>query len=342
MPDFLENSMELKKSGGALEPTTRAAKTGGPPFATLPTPTAIIGQPPVRVTMPDDSTVIVTDATTDPDADPADYGYYDAGTGERMTNFTAPLLVEEVVEDGGAQEKILRFALEGEKVTGEFTLPAGDLDRDQALVAAVRNAGGVEARILCKPKELREAMLEQAAATPYQRRHVTRNFGWNQERSAYLFPSGGIDGAGFHPPSAEDWRVDLSRGKFAARLDLAPPPEDLGWWKSHLWHDLLGVNDRRVTLSLLGAVGAAVLFPALDGVNRFGLWLTGKTGTGKSFTAQLFQNFFGSFPPGKGYIPTWASTPNFLQAEGFYFKDALYLLDDYKKRLLTHPAPSSG
>ena len=287
-----------------------------------------------RVIHSSDSKIIITDKANEPDASPEDYGYYDAGSGERLTNFIAPLRVEEQVQDGTEIEKFLTFGLDGNKIAGELSMPISNLYRDQSLLAGIANVAGVEARIFCKAAVLRDAILEHAAQLPFLRRKLTRNFGWDDSHTVFRFPSGSIDRDGYHPPTDDDWRVDLGRSQFAARLDLAPPPANLEWWLRHIWEDTIGVNDRRVTLSLLGAVATAVLYPALKGVNRFGLWLAGKPGSGKSFTAQLFQNFFGHFPPGDGFIATWSSTANFLQAEGYYFKDVIYVLDDYKQELI--------
>ena len=55
---------------------------------------------------------------------------------------------------------------------------------------------------------------------------------------------------------------------------------------------------------------------------RFALWLTGLTGSGKSFLAKLFMNFFGHYPVSSGHFATWASTANYIQRQGYFFKDA--------------------
>src|SRR5262249_39745360 len=85
---------------------------------------------------------------------------------------------------------------------------------------------------------------------------------------------------------------------------------------------------------LLGASAAAVLYPFAKGAGRFALWLVGLTGSGKSFAAKLFANFFGDFPLESASFTTWGATGNFIQRQGYFFKDALYLVDDYKPELV--------
>ena len=75
----------------------------------------------------------------------------------------------------------------------------------------------------------------------------------------------------------------------------------------------------------------SVLYRFTDGMNRLALWIVGLSGTGKSHMAKLFQNFFGNFPiAGEKAVISWASTTKRIQHEGYYFRDALYLVDDYK------------
>src|SRR5262249_20146367 len=93
-------------------------------------------------------------------------------------------------------------------------------------------------------------------------------------------------------------------------------------------------HEHKVTYALLGSVGAALLYRFAGDVGRFALWLTGLTGTGKSFSSKLFQNFFGNYPLTAGRFVTWGSTANSVQRKGYYFKDALYLVDDYKPEVI--------
>src|SRR5262249_11241693 len=86
----------------------------------------------------------------------------------------------------------------------------------------------------------------------------------------------------------------------------------------------------------LGGVGAALLHRFAGDANRFALWMTGLTGSGKSFLAQLFMNFFGRFRPSSGSFVTWSSTGNYVQRQGFFFKDPRYLGDGYKPDVVYH------
>jgi len=86
-----------------------------------------------------------------------------------------------------------------------------------------------------------------------------------------------------------------------------------------------------------GANAATVLHRLLPESPRYALWLVGLTGSGKSFAARLFANFFGDFPFGaEGRSATWAATGNYLQRQGYFFRDALYLVDDYKPEVIQH------
>src|SRR5262249_50782595 len=96
----------------------------------------------------------------------------------------------------------------------------------------------------------------------------------------------------------------------------------------------LTLHDSIVTHTLLGATAAALLYPFAKGAGRFALWLVGRTGAGKSFVAKLFSNFFGNFPVSSAPFTTWSATPNYVQRQGYFFKDALYLVDDYKPEVV--------
>jgi hypothetical protein len=148
-----------------------------------------------------------------------------------------------------------------------------------------------------------------------------------------------ITTAGFRAPTSGEPVIDLRGEERARHLDLflgPVTPEHLIAVRSHIVNDLLGLHDRGVTYSLLATTALAVLWPAVeDFAQKFALWLVGITGTGKTFAASLFRRFFGQFPENEGSV-SWISTPNYIERQGFYFENALYLVDDFKAGVSRH------
>ena len=173
-------------------------------------------------------------------------------------------------------------------------------------------------------------------------RRTSTKFGWQDlHGTEFWIPSGRIDARGFHPINENsDFRIDLSECPWATSLDLRQPdPAQRQDLKQHIAQQFLGCHSLSVTLPLLGSVVAALLSPFAPGFNRFALWLVGLTGSGKSFAAGLTQHYFGDFGglcsgSGSGRIQTWASTGNQIPQVGYYAKDAIYLVDDYKPNAL--------
>jgi hypothetical protein len=181
-------------------------------------------------------------------------------------------------------------------------------------------------------------LLGRLLSDPVLRTVVTAQ-GWSPDGARYRTQTVWVDADGVHPAGADDEvRVDLGAEQCARHVDLAvPEPGELGELRRHVVDDLLPLHDRRVTYTLLAAAALAVLYRSATGASRPALWLLGLTGTGKSFAAKLFANFFGEFPVDDGSrVGSWSSTANYLQRQGYYFKDAYYLIDDYKPEVARH------
>jgi hypothetical protein len=88
--------------------------------------------------------------------------------------------------------------------------------------------------------------------------------------------------------------------------------------------------------TVFGAVSLAILERHAGWSQRLAIWLLGQTGAGKSFPAKLAMNFFGDFPlDDDGRFVAWISTPNYIERLGYYFRDTIYLVDDFKPDLIT-------
>jgi hypothetical protein len=72
-----------------------------------------------------------------------------------------------------------------------------------------------------------------------------------------------------------------------------------------------------------------IIAPFIGMSKRYMLWIHGATCTSKSTFATMLNSFYGDFdsevPP-----QTWDSTPYFIEMFGFYLKDALFLIDNYR------------
>jgi hypothetical protein len=101
----------------------------------------------------------------------------------------------------------------------------------------------------------------------------------------------------------------------------------------HVCNDLLELQPHTVTYPLLGLVGGSPLMHFMEDKTRYALWVVGPSGSGKSFIAKLFQCFFGDFTA-EGRVASWSSTVNSLQYLGYFFKDCIFLLDDYKPAMV--------
>lgn len=261
----------------------------------------------------------------------------DAVRNRVLTNFV--LLLDEDIEVRDDVESGREFAgrltLFGRTVP--FRIKAKAFADNADFKAALFETGGCEVVIHCQMDELRRAVSTLSWQNGrVRRRALTTNFGWTADGTAYLTPSlrvtaNGIEGL----DDQAELRVDLGGETPACHLDLQKlEGEELLRVKRHVVQDLLALNERTVTHTLLGATAASVLYPFAKGAGRFALWLVGRTGSGKSFAGKLFSNFFGDFPVASAPFTTWSATPNYVQRQGYFFKDALYLVDDYKPEVV--------
>ena len=138
-------------------------------------------------------------------------------------------------------------------------------------------------------------------------------------------------------PATED-QVDLGRVEHARNLDMKKISRDEARdLLEHIRDHLLDLQPHTITYAMLGFHGGAPLMYFMEDQTRYALWLVGQSGSGKSFIAKLFQSFCGAFMA-EGRVVSWSSTPNSLQHIGYFFKDCLYLVDDYKPVMTGNPA----
>lgn len=236
-----------------------------------------------------------------------------------LSNF-APLIVEEVTRDNGA-ERQLEFVIEAEGRNGErfpaVRIPARNF---AGMSWALENYGtraNISAGSTTRDK-LRCAI--QSASTP-ARRTVYSHTGWRKVdgKWCYLY-NGGAIGAGGMDVELEG-NLSAYALPEASELSLAEAVQTSA--------DFLNVGALRVTAPLLLAMYLAPLCEFAHGDRpAFIPFVVGATGTRKTTVSALAMSHFGSFG-NKQLTASFADTANSIMRKGFIVKDAPLLVDDY-------------
>lgn len=128
-----------------------------------------------------------------------------------------------------------------------------------------------------------------------------------------------------------DLALDLNRDFVARNLEFLPPEKGkLGALAKTIVSHFLELKSHEVTLPLAGHLALAPftsLIGELTGREKVAMHLQGPSGCGKTFLGQLALSFFGDFD---GKMISWSSTANAIEAEGYPYRDSLFLVDDYK------------
>ena len=173
---------------------------------------------------------------------------------------------------------------------------------------------------------------------------VLKQFGYDKTDEdlkypdVYRSPTVLINKDGVH--KNDDVVVDLSAEEFASSLDLQIlTDDDFNNVKTHIKEELLNLGNYEMTRMALAYTFLGIIFPFLDGdKTRFSFFVRGESGKGKSYIMAAFQNFYGNFES----IASWSSTANVLGRIGYFFKDALFLIDDFKKRMFGKQSAESA
>lgn len=247
-----------------------------------------------------------------------------------LCNFSMDLQRDTLTDDSITKERWW----EGEIFVNGHRMPFKDEARkfitpsDHGRVLAT--AGG--SALMFDNRDLQDIRHAMASLSTPECRNIRQTFGL-LDAYTYETPSVMIDRDGVHP--AENGDIDLSGKGNSKHLDMQVLTD--AQFKAvgeHIRDDLLNLHTRYIIDSLTGFTFLAPFGSELIRTtgwtgDHIGIFLVGTTGSGKSFDAIMFQWFFGDFST-NGAITSWTATPNELQVAGYYFKDAVYLVDDFK------------
>lgn len=245
----------------------------------------------------------------------------------QLSNFVINIKEDNIYDDGFDKTRIfIGQILVGNKVA-DFEISAKDFFNDTKLKEVIGCCIGTKAIMM--PSDIAHVRIACQEISKIKENSIMRQFGWNSKHTEFITPSTRINASGMYDNVQTPVKQDVSQPVSA--LDICALGSHMfKETANHICTTLLGMAPDNVILPLMGHTFLPPLISFLDDTTKYVLWLTGITGSGKSFLSRLLQCFYGDFRKDTS-IASWTSTMNFLQVTGFYFKDSLFLVDDFKK-----------
>jgi len=247
-----------------------------------------------------------------------------------LANFHLEIVAQHVRTDEGIMVRRdfqINLQLNGETVS--LTIPSEDFCSHR-LVNRIVEYGGADVIIYGNHKDLRIAAQELSSA-PAATKTITTSMGFN-DQGVYLAPGMKISAEGITGSPEVD--VDLSEGNFSRNLGFLPPdPDRVKNLAGHLHNEFLQLKVHSVTYPLMGHIALAAFASQIGriGKQKPVMHMQGPSGGGKTFLGNLASSFYGTFEDRP--LP-WTSTANAIESEGFFFRDALFFIDDFKTAIV--------
>ncbi len=247
-----------------------------------------------------------------------------------LANFNLEIVAQHIRTDEGAMVRRdfkIKIHLNGQTVP--LMIPSEDFCNHRLVNRIIEHVGS-DVIIYGSHKDLRIAAQELSSA-PVATKTITISMGFN-EQGVYLAPGMSISAEGINGSPEVD--VDLSEGNFSRNLGFMPPDQDrIKNLVGHLHEEFLHLKAHSVTFPLIGHI---VLASCASQIGKIGkqkpvMHLQGPSGGGKTFLGNLASSFYGAFEDRP--LP-WTSTANAIESEGFFFRDALFLIDDFKTAIV--------
>jgi len=253
--------------------------------------------------------------------------------------------VAEVIDDlRNHKEFECRLLRKGDDIDSPgrpITLEAAHFGSNPRLAEALAAAGHCDLRYTMKDIDfVRLAASSFSDERGYSRVRTVRYIGYARteegEDLGYVTPSVVIRG-GRIMDAEEALRelgirceFDTESYKSIKRLDLVRvSDEELRAAQKSILDDLLLLNWPHIARCLCGHAFLAPVFRRLRGLKPYALAIVGNSGLGKTTLAGYFQSLFGpSFTDLD--LESWGGTPKAIELAGHIYKDALYLVDDFK------------
>lgn len=245
-------------------------------------------------------------------------GLYGQAEPEKLTNFNAKI-VQEQIEDDGSLEETRIFELEceikGQKAT--IRVPASKYSTMAWPTAML----GAEA-IVYPGKEAHARAAIQMLSRNIRKITVYTHTGWRQIDGVWSY----LHSGGALTPTGN--RTDVSvRLPESLRFYLLPEPTMEKEQRAEVFNAVLKLMNafpRTLTVPLIGGVWASVL----GGID-YSIYVTGQSGTRKSEITSLMQAFFGAGFNRLALPSSFVDSALAILLKAFRAKDAVMVIDDF-------------
>lgn len=239
----------------------------------------------------------------------------------QLSNWTARIVAVTTRDDGSmslSRSAVIEAKFRGQVTTFEVT--PKELPNVQNWVL---EGLSMTARCFSGERDVQRQLLNaiQEASPRPEQRTVFTSTGWRTVDSQRVYVHGG--GAIGADGARADIRVELPQNLAAQHLPEPPAgQQEVLAVKACL--SLLELAPDRVLAPVLGAVWRAPL-----GESRLTVWVTGRTGAGKSELTALAQQHFGAGFDAHHLPAAWASTANSINELAYFAKDMILTVDDF-------------
>lgn len=249
----------------------------------------------------------------------------------QLTNFIININEEITIDDGINSNKFFKGIITGPERSAEFQVSVEKYFNAEGFRVMIANAIGIDGIFIHNNLDKIRHCVNKFADT--EKREITQVIGYYKDHEEDLYPNR------YCMPSVivtkegifdnETMEFDLTGEDLAEGLDLfSPTDEEFETARDGLLK-LLDLSNYEYTHSALSHTFLPIIFPFIKGERtKYCYFVRGRSGDGKSYIMKFFQNFYGVF----NNLMSWTSTATALHNVGYLFKDALYVIDDFKLR----------
>lgn len=231
----------------------------------------------------------------------------------------------------GSSERWFEGRIRCEGKSYPFKITAEDYSNSNKLGAAIFSAVGPQADFKGGNLEYIRAAAKLFGTEKLRVLNTYEDYGFDSKKHPRVYRSttGNITENGFSYEDDDSNKVDLRDSQFAKHLGLKDLNKSDFMEVCHvLKHNILSMQESHLTITMIAHAMQAAIHNAYMPFNEAPiLWMQGLTGVGKSELGGLAQSFHGDFPKPMSINTTARSIDQYAMI----FKDALLVLDDFKK-----------